>query len=52
VLFFFERGARRVHVAGCTTNPDFRWTTEQARKLAWSTLDVFIVRSVEAVSAS
>jgi putative transposase len=25
-----------VHVAGCTANPDGRWTTQQARQLAWS----------------
>lgn len=36
VLFFLELGSRRVHFAGCTTNPDGRWTTQQARQLAWS----------------
>jgi putative transposase len=36
VLFFLELGSRRVHFAGCTPNPDGRWTTQQARQLAWS----------------
>jgi len=33
VLFFIELGARRVHLAGCTTNPDTTWVTQQARQL-------------------
>jgi putative transposase len=36
VLFFIELGSRRVHVAGCTANPDGLWTTQQARHVAWS----------------
>jgi len=32
-LFFIEHASRRVHVAGCTTNPDERWVTQQARNL-------------------
>ncbi len=36
VLFFIELGSRRVHVAGCSANPDGPWTTQQARQLAWS----------------
>ena len=36
VLFFIELGTRRVHFAGCTANPDGRWTAQQARQLAWS----------------
>ena len=33
VLFFIEHASRRVHLAGCTTNPDGRWVTQQARNL-------------------
>ena len=36
VLFFLELGTRRVHLAGCTANPDERWTAQQARQFAWS----------------
>jgi putative transposase len=36
VLFFIEIGSRRVHFAGCTTNPDATWITQQARQLAWN----------------
>ena len=36
VLFFIELGTRRVHLAGCCANPDGRWTSQQARQLAWS----------------
>jgi putative transposase len=36
VLFFLELSSRRVHLAGCTASPDGRWTTQQARQLAWS----------------
>jgi hypothetical protein len=36
VLFFIELGTRRVHLAGCTPNPDGAWTVQQARQLAWS----------------
>jgi hypothetical protein len=36
VLFFLELGTRRVYLAGCTANPDARWTMQQARELAWS----------------
>jgi len=35
VLFFIELGSRRVHLAGCTTNSDSAWITQQARQLAW-----------------
>ncbi len=36
MLFFLELGSRRVHVAGCTANPDGSWVAQQARQLAWS----------------
>jgi putative transposase len=36
VLFFLELSSRRVHIAGCTANPDGRWTAQQARQVAWS----------------
>jgi putative transposase len=35
-LFFIELGTRRVHLAGCSTNPSSAWVTQQARQLAWS----------------
>jgi hypothetical protein len=40
VLFFIELESRRVHLAGCTTNPTGAWVTQQARNLsftAWGT---------------
>jgi putative transposase len=36
VLFFIELGSRRVHLAGCSANPDSAWVTQRARQLAWS----------------
>ncbi|MGH8732848.1 MAG: integrase core domain-containing protein [Burkholderiales bacterium] len=39
VLFFIELGSRRVHLAGCTTNPSGAWVTQQARNLSFT--DVF-----------
>jgi len=36
VLFFIDLGSRRVHLAGCTPNPDSAWVSQQARQLAWS----------------
>jgi transposase InsO family protein len=35
VLFFIELGNRRVHLAGCTTNPTGCWVTQQARNLGF-----------------
>ncbi len=35
VLFFIERGSRRVHLAGCTSSPTGAWVTQQARQLSW-----------------
>jgi hypothetical protein len=31
VLFFIELDTRRIHLAGCTTNPNITWVTQQAR---------------------
>ena len=36
MLFFIELGSRRVHLAGCTTNPTGAWVTQQARNLGFS----------------
>ena len=38
VLFFIELGSRRVHLAGCTTNPTGAWVTQQARNLSFAGL--------------
>jgi len=38
VLFFIELESRRVHMAGCTTNPTGGWVTQQARNLSFSGL--------------
>jgi putative transposase len=38
VLFFIELGNRRVHLAGCTTNPTGDWVTQQARNLSFGGL--------------
>ncbi|MEW6079369.1 MAG: integrase core domain-containing protein [Thermodesulfobacteriota bacterium] len=34
VLFFIHLGTRRVHIAGCTPNPDSAWMQQQARNLS------------------
>jgi len=39
VLFFIDLGTRRVHLAGCMTNPDSTWVTQQARQLVWDLKD-------------
>jgi hypothetical protein len=36
ILFFIELGSRRVHVAGCTSNPNAPWVIQQARHLSWA----------------
>jgi putative transposase len=36
VLFLLELGTRRVHLAGCSANPDGGWAVQQARQFAWS----------------
>src|SRR5215204_28004 len=38
VLFFIELGSRRVHLAGCTTNPSGAWVLQQARNLSFTSL--------------
>jgi transposase InsO family protein len=37
-LFFIELGSRRVHLAGCTSNPTGAWVTQQARNLGFTGL--------------
>jgi hypothetical protein len=39
VLFFIKLGTRRIHLAGCTTNPNKIWVTQQARQLVWDLID-------------
>ena len=39
VFFFIELGSRRVYFAGCTTNPDGNWVTQQARQFVWDLED-------------
>jgi len=39
VLFFIELGTRRIYLAGCTTNPDITWVTQQAGQLVWNLKD-------------
>jgi putative transposase len=38
VLFFIELESRRVHLAGCTTNPTGAWVTQRARNLRFTDL--------------
>jgi putative transposase len=37
VLFFIEVGTRRVHLAGCTTNPSGAWVANRRATLTSST---------------
>ncbi len=39
VLFFLELGTRRVHFAGCTSQPTAAWVTQQARQFSWAIQD-------------
>jgi putative transposase len=36
VLVFIELATRRVHLAGCTTNPDGAWVVQQARNFTFT----------------
>jgi hypothetical protein len=36
VLFFLEVSMRQVYFAGCTSQPDSAWITQQARQLVWT----------------
>jgi putative transposase len=36
VLFFIELGSRRLHLAGCTTNPTGAWVAQEARNLSFT----------------
>jgi hypothetical protein len=47
VLFFIELESRRVHLAGCTTNPTGAWVTQQARNLSFSEWVQFVVHDRE-----
>jgi putative transposase len=38
VLFFIELESRRLHLAGCTTNPSGAWVIQQARNLSFTGL--------------
>jgi putative transposase len=38
VLFIIELESRRVHLAGCTTNPTGAWVAQQARNLSFTGL--------------
>jgi hypothetical protein len=38
VSFFIEHASRRVRLAGCTTNPDGSWVTQQAPNLSFNGL--------------
>ncbi|MEP7288120.1 MAG: integrase core domain-containing protein [Chloroflexota bacterium] len=40
VLFFIEVSTRRVYLAGCTSQPDSGWVTQQARQLLWQLQDI------------
>ena len=39
VLFFIEIGTRRVHLAGCTSQPTAGWVVQQARQFSWTIQD-------------
>jgi hypothetical protein len=39
VLFFIELSTRKVHVVGCTANPDGDWAAQQARNFTFISTD-------------
>lgn len=39
VLFFIQLGTRRIHLAGCTSNPNQIWVSQQARQFVWELKD-------------
>jgi putative transposase len=39
VLFFIELRSRRVHLAGCTPNPNAPWVIQSARQVSWALAD-------------
>ncbi len=39
VLFFIQLRTRKVHIAGCTPNPDSAWMSQQARNLSMKFAD-------------
>ena len=39
ILFLIELGPRRVHLSGCTANPNADWVTRQARQFSWHLQD-------------
>ena len=36
VLFFIHLGTRRIHIAGCTPNPNSDWIKQQTRQFIWT----------------
>ncbi len=54
-VLFFILESRRVHLAGCTTNPTGAWVTQQARNLSFTDLferTRFLVQTATASSAA
>jgi putative transposase len=54
VPFFIAHASRRVWLAGCTTNPNGAWITQQARNLGLDLVDAgvrFVIRDTTASAA-